>query len=42
MSSTIDLKQEIIDDVTRLLGGSMVEVELEPADYQMAIKIALV
>jgi hypothetical protein len=41
MSSTIDLKQEIIDDVTRLLGGSMVEVELEPADYQMAIKIAL-
>jgi hypothetical protein len=41
MSSTLDLKQGIIDDVTRLLGGSMVEVELDPGDFQLALQIAL-
>lgn len=41
MSVTISAKQEIIDDVERLMGGSMIETDLEAKDYQMAIKIAL-
>lgn len=41
MSVTLSAKQEIIDDVERLMGGSMIETDLEAADYQMAIKLAL-
>jgi hypothetical protein len=41
MSATLSAKQEIIDDVQRLMGGSMIETDLEAADYQMAIKLAL-
>jgi hypothetical protein len=41
MSNTLDLKQEIIDDVIGLLGGSLVEVELNPEDTQRAVKLAL-
>lgn len=39
--SLAEIKQEILDDVQSLLGGSMVEVELEPRDYNVAIKLAL-
>lgn len=41
MSVTSSAKQEIIDDVERLMGGSMIETDLEAKDYQMAIKLAL-
>lgn len=41
MSATLSPKQELIDDVQTLLGGSMVEVELEPKDYQVALKLSL-
>jgi hypothetical protein len=41
MSATISPKQEIIGDIKRMLGGSMVEVELEEEDYQTAMRIAL-
>ena len=42
MSGSIaPLKQDIINDVRTLLGGSMVEVELDPTDYQTALRIAL-
>ena len=41
MSATLSVKQEIIDDVARLMGGSMIETDLEAQDYQMAIKLAL-
>ena len=41
MSGTLDLKQEIIEDVKTMLGNSLVEVELEPKDYQTALKLAL-
>jgi hypothetical protein len=34
-------KQEIISDIKRLLGGSLVDVELEEDDYQAALRIAL-
>jgi hypothetical protein len=33
-------RQEIINDVKLLLGGSMVDVELNPEDYEIAIKMA--
>ena len=38
---TMSLKQEILDDVERLMGGSMIETDLEAKDYQMALKLAL-
>ena len=41
MSDTTDARQEIIDYVTNMLGGGMVDVELEPANYQTAIDRAL-
>lgn len=45
MSSTLTTqqtpRQEIIDDVKILLGGSMIEVELESQDYDRAVKMAL-
>lgn len=41
MSAILTPKQELIDDVQTLLGGSMVEVELEPKDYQVALKLSL-
>ena len=45
MSSTLTTqqtpRQEIIDDVRILLGGSMIEVELESQDYDRAVKMAL-
>jgi len=41
MSGSLTPQQEIIDDIGRLLGSSMVEVELEPADFQMAVKLSL-
>lgn len=37
----LDMKQEIIDDVKTLLGGNLVDVELDPTDYQTALRIAL-
>lgn len=39
--TTADLKQEIIGDIKRLLGGSMVDVELDPDDYKTALRWAL-
>lgn len=45
MSATLttqqSAKQELIDDVRILLGGSMVDVELESQDYNTAVKMAL-
>lgn len=41
MSGTLTPQQEIINDVGRLLGNSMVEVELEPGDFDLAVKISL-
>jgi hypothetical protein len=45
MSATLttnqSARQDIIDDIKILLGGSMVEVELESQDYNTAIKMAL-
>ena len=42
MSGSIaPLKQDIINDVKTMLGGSMVEVELDPNDYQTALRISL-
>jgi hypothetical protein len=41
MSAILTPKQELIEDVQTLLGGSMVEVELEPKDYQVALKLSL-
>jgi hypothetical protein len=41
MSATLSVRQEILDDVARLMGGSMIETDLEAQDYQMAIKLAL-
>lgn len=42
MSGSIaPLKQDIINDVKTMLGNSMVEVELDPTDYQTALRIAL-
>lgn len=39
--SGFDIKQEIINDVRTLLGGSMVDVELEQNDFQVALKLSL-
>jgi hypothetical protein len=41
MSGTLTPKQELINDVSRMLGGSMVDVELDPQDYQVALKLSL-
>lgn len=41
MSGTQNFKQDIINDVRVMLGSSMVEVELDPNDYQTALRIAL-
>jgi hypothetical protein len=41
MSDTTDARQEIIDYVSNMLGGGMVDVELEPSNYQTAIDRAL-
>jgi hypothetical protein len=41
MNSSLTPQQEIIDDVGRMLGSSMIEVELEPADFQLAVKLSL-
>ena len=41
MSGTQTIKQEILNDVRTMLAGSMVEVELDPTDYQTALRIAL-
>lgn len=41
MSATLSPQQELIDDVKRLLGSSMVDVELEPDDYKTALKLSL-
>lgn len=45
MSSTLSAnnspRQEIINDVKIMLGGSMVDVELESQDYDTAIRLAL-
>lgn len=34
-------KQDVIDDVKTMLGASMVEVELDPQDYQTALRLSL-
>lgn len=41
MTAVLSAKQEIIDDVQRMMGGSMIETDLEPGDYQTALKLAL-
>jgi hypothetical protein len=41
MSGILTPKQEIINDVGRLLGNSMIDVELEPGDFDLAVKISL-
>lgn len=35
-----EYRQAIVDDVKRMLGGSMVDIELDPADYQTALNLA--
>lgn len=35
-----EYRQKIVDDVKRMLGGSMIDVELDPADYQTALNLA--
>lgn len=37
---TLEYRQKIIDEVKRMLGGSMVDVELDPEDYQTALNLA--
>ena len=39
--SGFDIKQEIINDVTTMLGGSMIDVELSQNDFQVALKLSL-
>jgi hypothetical protein len=39
--SLAEIKNDIISDVKTMLGGSLVDVELEPNDYNTAIKLAL-
>jgi hypothetical protein len=41
MNTSASAKQEIIGDIKRLLGGSMVDVELEEEDYQTALRVSL-
>jgi hypothetical protein len=41
MSGVLSFKQQIINDVRTLLGSSMVEVELDPNDYDTALRISL-
>jgi hypothetical protein len=41
MSATLSPQQDLIDDVKRLLGSSMVDVELDPDDYKTALKLSL-
>lgn len=36
----LEYRQKIVDDVKRMLGGSMVDVELDPEDYQTALNLA--
>lgn len=38
--SNSDLRQQIIDDVQRMMGGSMVDIELDPEDYTTALNLA--
>lgn len=35
-----EYRQAIVDDVKRMMGGSMVDIELDPADYQTALNLA--
>ena len=41
MSELSTIKQEIFDYVYNMLGGGMVDVELDPAHYEIALKKAL-
>jgi hypothetical protein len=41
MSDTITERQQVIEYIQSMLGGSMVDVELEPKDYNIAIDRAL-
>jgi hypothetical protein len=41
MSGTLSIKQDVLNDVRTMLAGSMVEVELDPTDYQTALRLAL-
>lgn len=36
----LEYRQKIIDEVKRMLGGSMVDIELDPEDYQTALNLA--
>lgn len=36
----LEYRQKIIDEVKRMLGGSMVDIELDPDDYQTALNLA--
>jgi len=40
-SNLAAIKNDIIEDVKTLLGANLVDVELNPADYNIALKIAL-
>lgn len=37
---SLEYRQKIIDEVKRMLGGSMVDIELDPEDYQTALNLA--
>lgn len=36
----LEYRQKIIDEVKRMMGGSMVDIELDPEDYQTALNLA--
>lgn len=40
MRMAITPKQQIIDDIRGMMGGSMVDIELDPADYERAVRLA--
>jgi hypothetical protein len=37
---SLEYRQKTIDEVKRMLGGSMVDIELDPEDYQTALNLA--
>jgi hypothetical protein len=41
MSGVLSLKQQIINDVRTMLGANLVEVELDPNDYETALRLSL-
>lgn len=41
MTATITKRQRLTNEIEIILGGSIVDVELDPSDYDMAITLAV-